>query len=483
MIRRDTLATYLVRSLFVMGGFQIAWFVPLVLGEKTVSSFIPYQWRQLYVDPSGRLVVEQLADGEPRYTTTDGKPLDVPKDSYWLDGARLSAPPDEKELRRRLPWQERLGAASEFTRPPITWFLIHSPIADGDAYLIGYNQISNAVVGYMDRNGFRATPPPGDEWFPVIGSGSFGRQAFSFREASGSASYSGSQIPHESTFLVSGGQVWKLDLSSRTSEVFYASRDAVSVATSPIVSQASPDEVPDDWRDGPFYKLSGAGVLVRTPTQIVGLDFKGRQRTAWTIPDDLRSRDFVWYELADGTAVIAEQRFDGTDSYTDYYWLDEQGNVTQREKVSLGPPSPAYEKYWIAAAVVPQTLIMTFISYVLEPFQAVERGYQPDFHTAVAQSITDGWSATLTVYVLSLGLATLTYRRQTRFGLRGPVVWALFVFLFGLPGWLAYRWHRHWPVLEPCGECQQPAPRDRETCSACGQLFAPPPLVGTEIFA
>ena len=482
MIRRDTLVTYLVRSLFVMGGLQIAWFVPLVLGEKTVSSFIPYQWRQVYVDPSGRLVVEQLADGEPRYTTTDGKPLDVPKDNYWLDGARLSAPPGDKELRRRLPWGERLGAASEFTRPPVTWFLVHSPIAAGDAYLVGYNQMSNAVVGYIDRNGYRTTPPPRDEWFPVIGSGSYGRQAFSFREASGSASYSGSLVPHESTFLVSGGQVWKLDLSSRTADAFYPSRDAVSVATSPIVLQAPPDQAPEDWRGGPFYKLSGAGVLVRTPTQVVGVDFKGRQRAAWTIPDDLRSQDFAWYELADGTAVIAERGFDATDSWTEYHWVDEQGTV-RSEKVSLGPPSPAYEKYWVAAAVVPQTFIMTFISCLIEPWQAVERAYQPDFPTALAQSITNGWTAMLAVYVLSLGLAVLAYRRQARFALPGPVAWALFVFLFGLPGWMAYRWHRHWPVLEACSECRQPAPRDRETCAACGQLFAPPPLVGTEIFA
>jgi hypothetical protein len=135
------------------------------------------------------------------------------------------------------------------------------------------------------------------------------------------------------------------------------------------------------------------------------------------------------------------------------------------------------------AALTPQVLVASLIDFVVLPNNAVNNGIQPDFHTALARALADGWAALLAVYLFSTVLAVLAYRRQKRYALPGAGAWATFVFLFGVPGWLAYRWHRHWPVLEACGECHRPAPRDRESCAACGRVFAPPPLTGTEVFA
>ena len=65
-----------------------------------------------------------------------------------------------------------------------------------------------------------------------------------------------------------------------------------------------------------------------------------------------------------------------------------------------------------------------------------------------------------------------------------PAVFLIvFAFIFGLPGWIAYRFHRTWPVLEECPACHQPSPRDREDCLDCGKAFPPPPLKGIEVFA
>jgi len=282
---------------------------------------------------------------------------------------------------------------------------------------------------------------------------------------------------------VSGGQVWRVDLASRAAELFYPSTDAVSLSPSPVVTQAPADKIPEDWSGGTYYVLSGAGLLVRTPTEVIGVDFQGRKRTAWPIPEKLRGRDFTWYELTDGTALVAEQHTDGDAYWMEYHWIDEGGNITREEEVRFEPRPPASKQYWMIAAVVPQTFFMSLMSNVVLPNQAVQRGLQPDYAAALAQSLTDGWTAMLAVLLLSAVLAWLAYRRQARFALPGAGAWAVFVFLFGLPGWLAYRWHRRWPVLEACGECRKSAPRDRDTCAACGHLFAPPPPVGTEIFA
>jgi hypothetical protein len=52
-----------------------------------------------------------------------------------------------------------------------------------------------------------------------------------------------------------------------------------------------------------------------------------------------------------------------------------------------------------------------------------------------------------------------------------------------VPGYLAYRFHRTWPVLEDCPRCGEQSPRDRDRCSDCGATFPPPELKGLEIFA
>ena len=54
--------------------------------------------------------------------------------------------------------------------------------------------------------------------------------------------------------------------------------------------------------------------------------------------------------------------------------------------------------------------------------------------------------------------AIAAYRRQRRFALPGAIGWAIFAFLLGMPGWIAYRFHRAWPVVEECPACDQPAP-------------------------
>lgn len=487
MFRRSTLFSLLVLAFFVMAGLQILWFLALVIGQKTVSSLVAVNPGQLLVDPSGRLVFEQFDDGEARYRTTDGKPIVVPDENYWLDGVGLAAPLGERGRNRRLGWSERLSGQTEFTRPPVSWYLVHTEISDGQGYLVGYNEVSKAQVGYLGREGFRTTLPPSDQWFSIVGPSTrqFARQSTSFRQASGKTTFSGPTDRRGGSYLVSGGAVWRLDLASRSAEVLFPSTNAASVSPTPIVKQAPAGEVPADWTGGPFYVLSGAGLLVRTPTRVLGVDFQGRQRTSWTIPEKLRGSDFTWYELADGTALVAELRTDAdAETYwMEYHWVDKEGNIVREEEVRFEPKPAASKKYWTMAAVVPQTFFMTLMSDVALPYLAVEQGLQTDFATAVAQSLADGWMAMLAVCLLSAALACLAYRRQTRFALPGPVAWAFFVFLFGLPGWLAYRWHRRWPVLEACGECRQPAPRDRETCAACGRIFAAPPPVGTEIFA
>ena len=52
-----------------------------------------------------------------------------------------------------------------------------------------------------------------------------------------------------------------------------------------------------------------------------------------------------------------------------------------------------------------------------------------------------------------LVFAWLCYRRQRQYGMPWTPAWVVFVFPFGLPGYIGYRTHRRWPTCLPCPSC------------------------------
>jgi hypothetical protein len=95
------------------------------------------------------------------------------------------------------------------------------------------------------------------------------------------------------------------------------------------------------------------------------------------------------------------------------------------------------------------------------------------------------WPALMIAQLLAVGLAALCYRRQVRYQASQSerLVWSLFVLALGLPGWVAYRFGRSWPVLQTCPACGAGVPQDREDCARCENDFPGAELKGTEVFA
>jgi hypothetical protein len=117
------------------------------------------------------------------------------------------------------------------------------------------------------------------------------------------------------------------------------------------------------------------------------------------------------------------------------------------------------------------------------PQQLVQTGQADSYAAAFLPNLLRAWPALLGTLIIGAICAAAAYRRHRRYALPGAVGWAIFAFLLGLPGWIAYRFHRTWPVLEECPACDQPAPRDRHSCIECGAAFPPPELKGVEVFA
>ena len=84
--------------------------------------------------------------------------------------------------------------------------------------------------------------------------------------------------------------------------------------------------------------------------------------------------------------------------------------------------------------------------------------------------------------MLSAVLAVYCYRRHRRYHQGFGGAWFVFVFLTGLPGLVAYLFHRRWPVLEKCPACGNEVPCDRASSAKCGSIPRRNPG-GGEVFA
>jgi hypothetical protein len=80
-------------------------------------------------------------------------------------------------------------------------------------------------------------------------------------------------------------------------------------------------------------------------------------------------------------------------------------------------------------------------------------------------------------------VAIYFYRRHKLKAGRGALAWAIFIFIWGLPGIVGYLMHRNWPTTEVCQKCGKTSPRDRDACLHCTTAFPAPAMKGIEIFA
>src|SRR5581483_5761393 len=89
------------------------------------------------------------------------------------------------------------------------------------------------------------------------------------------------------------------------------------------------------------------------------------------------------------------------------------------------------------------------------PIQLIMEDRVDTIGQGLIQALLEFWPSLLIAQVVALGLAWLCYRRQVRYAAEGAGrwLWPVYVFLFGLPGWVGYLTSRRWPTLERCPSC------------------------------
>jgi hypothetical protein len=117
------------------------------------------------------------------------------------------------------------------------------------------------------------------------------------------------------------------------------------------------------------------------------------------------------------------------------------------------------------------------------PLYLIQMNTAANYSTALAEVGRIAWPPLVIVLAVSAALAWLTWRQQRKYCRPATALWTVFVFLLGLPGFIAYWLEHRRPRLETCSECGQIVPRDRDICADCSTPFAAPPPVRTEIFA
>jgi hypothetical protein len=448
---------------------QTLWGLAAVWAEEIRRSFGPregkYESLQLLEDGTPVVTTQTYRAGFSKQSmrTLDGRVL---PDSEELSVSTAALPlfPGRRERDRvlRLDWQNRIhGFFLEQFGPGESWYAVSEP--DGSTKFVGFDMQSRRILGYLGRSGFRDTPPPLDDQFPLTpefvrdspeSGGNSRRNLEPWRYSSGAL---------RPLLLPLANEVVEIDVAKRKVATVWRGAGVVAAATLASIPTASKRKL---------------RAVVRTGTRlhVLGVDYE--EKYAVEIPEVFRHEMFYVTEFtAQGLTTLSGEPQTSV-AYLAHLTADGPSEI---QAVPLDNPKPDGRPAWpMVAMAMPQPTGLVAGLLVGSPERAAS-GKAPSWNEAIREEWPRFWPTLLVVAVASAVLAAAAVRRQRRFGLGYGYLWAPFVFVCGVPGWLAYRWHRAWPPLEACPHCGAMAPRDREACFRCGKDFPPPKRESIEI--
>lgn len=498
--RKNSLLRQLLLAATLAIGFATLWGVLVIwLGtsiHEAWSGRSRHPRETLVVTKDGTLLIQSMSLDNLRlvtYRDLNGREHDDAEDKDQLPAVTLSGERGTGVSFLSQPgWQQRIKIFRDEREPTAAWYFVHDGKPQGSGYFVGYERVSNRLIGSIGLAGFRAQTVPPDERIPVRGeliNDDTYRSSWSSAQFSIYYSYyiyswqirpHRWDVPPRLVHVPSGNRLRVVDLAARTvTTVFEAPEPIVSVG----VPGLSANSVGEPTKQRP--------ILVRTAQTIYKLDHQYNVISAFTIPAEIdRHSTVTWYETDNGQAVaeflgprkteeadevvtkpmvyrVADDgAIRGSFELTLHYGWREMNARARDILVALGIPAPAA----LLAAE-------SFMAMAIDPVQ--------DLPAALGAMLRRSWPLLVGVLALSAVLATITWRRGCAFGLsrREQTTWAVFVLLFGFPAGVGFLLSRRWPVREPCPHCHARSPRDRDACAACGTPFPAPSLKGIEIFA
>ena len=369
-------------------------------------------------------------------------------------------------------WSGRLRVIADNRAPRNDWTLVFDGQPEGHAYFVGYDSSTNERIGFIGPRGFSVEELPPEQQFPVsreewrlnglVEGGSPNLRIAFPRNAT--ATYIGE------TALLAGGKFYIIDLDARTAVVPFQSRRPFRSINRTFANKMS-------------------RIVLLSDDQLFTLEDESKPPEIIDLPQQLRGKDFHWSPTAAGGGIAYTSEFfdenaemqEETYAYQ-IFWLAAKGVSRTANVVLRSTASPTPN--WVMAVLVPCPAAMVFL-LTSSPVRLRTAGGLESVGDAKLREIMKSWPAIAAVHLLALVLSIVCYRHEARLAtpLAQRVAWAVFVFVFGLPGLVGYWTHRKWPLRAACPQCGKVVPRDREFCVSCRQEFPLPERRGIEIFA
>lgn len=492
MSNRSPILAPLALAAILATGFGVVLAVLVCWVDQLVGNYLRAAQaetsRQVYVATNGTPLLQSYSPWDLRqvFHTLEGEEIVVPPGDRppLLDGASLREPSQLVRF-EKLPWTRRIVQFVPPLRPAMLWYFIHDGLPEGAGYFVAYDVKTKLCAGYLGMKGFRSERPSPGEWLPVDSRLMAWLTAFNGLTWYGGISRQMARgIPDPEMgpwrcYLISGDQLLEIDFKEHSVRSVLEAEGLMSLNLMERAADASSQVAP---RVPP--ELS-AFLALRMPGRVVVMHPHRAERRTYLLPDEARQRHIQFFELTGQTALLLMDRFFFGERKYLLLWIDPAGKVLRREEV-VGWKRTAWNapatRAWVSAAAVPTPLgLAAFVATELanQYRQAGDLGAGQ----YVASAFWVAWPALIAVTALSAGLTALVWRRQRRYGAAGTALWMVFVVLGGVPGLLAYRFHRRWPVRQACPACGETVPRDRDACAHCGEDFPAPSPKGVEVFA
>jgi hypothetical protein len=437
----------------------------------------------LYFRADGSVVVNhgRLEVGESYFTDLEGNAVASP---FKDVNDRIAMVPIQP---RPFPWSDshrswdsRISGMPDSQMPQGIWYRVSDGEPNGKTYIVGYDSQRKTKIGYLGTAGFRERPLPEAEHFAIIPIGMNAACSpgtpLSIPNSNGrlgGQALQGFVSPWDLFLVGQDGKLYHVDLQARTVRVMYQDPDlqALALASVPLSEKVGVQ----------------ARLVARTTDAILVFGEKDQVRKRYPIPESLRNKTVFFGETSHGEAVMYWQDFGNAFSTTHEVmicWVSPDGRF--REATTTLQEAGGFRLTSVkCGAMLPSPLPLATLSAIIWPADLVQNGRAATMPEALAQTTRNFAPAMLLAQVVAILCAIACYRRQRRYAAtrRECLLWTLYVVLFGLPGWIGYRFGRTWPVLQRCAECETIVPQDREMCAQCETAFAEPALLGTEVFA
>lgn len=233
------------------------------------------------------------------------------------------------------------------------------------------------------------------------------------------------------------------------------------------------DPVSDAWATFRLSEEAGWRFVVRNSTSFRIFSDRGERLAEFPVPASVFGTPPL-YTLDDGTFIVTRyegrtaEQLPGGNSRGERQlvasWLDETGKTTRTQKFQEVFTSKEFEPSSFVVATIdnfiekaaaglalPEPAVLCGGTFFIIPWITSSRR-PPGSRNDVAKEIVGQMPYAIPVAVIAGILSAIAcWRRQVRYQADWTKTWVVFVFLFGLPAWIAWRVHRRWPPLDLAG--------------------------------